>query len=53
MMYRSQVIGCGAFLPETILTNHDLAQKVDTSDEWIRERSGIEKRHVGQGLDLP
>ncbi|MBY0462208.1 MAG: ketoacyl-ACP synthase III [Alphaproteobacteria bacterium] len=46
MMYRSQVVGCGAFLPETILTNHDLAQKVDTSDEWIRERSGIEKRHV-------
>lgn len=46
MMYRSQVIGCGAFLPETVLTNHDLAQKVDTSDEWIRERSGIEKRHI-------
>lgn len=45
-MYRSQVIGCGAFLPETILTNHDLAKKIDTSDEWIRERSGIEKRHI-------
>lgn len=45
-MYRSQVIGCGAFLPETVLTNQDLAQKVDTSDEWIKERSGIEKRHI-------
>lgn len=44
--FRSQVIGCGGYLPETIVTNHDLAKKVDTTDEWIRERSGIEKRHV-------
>jgi 3-oxoacyl-[acyl-carrier-protein] synthase-3 len=45
-LFRSQVIGCGAYLPETALTNRDLAKIVDTSDEWIRERSGIEKRHV-------
>ncbi len=44
--FRSQVIGCGGYLPETIVTNHDLAKKVDTTDEWIRERSGIEKRHI-------
>lgn len=47
--FQSQVIGCGAYLPETIITNHELAKKVDTTDEWIRERSGIEKRHIVAG----
>ena len=42
--------GCGAFLPEKILTNSDLAKIVDTSDEWIRERTGIRERHIaGEG----
>ncbi len=45
-MIRSQVIGCGAYLPETVLTNAELAKRVDTSDEWIRERTGIRQRHV-------
>ena len=36
----SQIIGTGSYLPERIVTNHDLAQKVDTSDEWIVERDG-------------
>jgi 3-oxoacyl-[acyl-carrier-protein] synthase-3 len=40
------VIGCGAFLPSKVLTNHDLARMVDTSDEWITERTGIKQRHI-------
>jgi len=43
---RSHVIGCGAYLPKTILTNNDLAKRVDTSDEWIRTRTGIRERRV-------
>jgi 3-oxoacyl-[acyl-carrier-protein] synthase-3 len=43
---RSHVIGCGAYLPKAVLTNHDLAKRVDTSDEWIRTRTGIRERHV-------
>ncbi|HUO90587.1 MAG TPA: beta-ketoacyl-ACP synthase III [Rhizomicrobium sp.] len=45
-MIRSQIIGCGAYLPETVLTNHELAERIETSDEWIRERTGIRQRHV-------
>ena len=45
-MIRSRIIGSGAFLPETVLTNTDLAKRVDTSDEWIRERTGIRQRHI-------
>jgi len=43
---RSQVIGCGAYLPATVLTNRDLAKRVDTSDEWIRARTGIRERRI-------
>jgi 3-oxoacyl-[acyl-carrier-protein] synthase-3 len=43
---RSHVIGCGAYLPQTILTNAELAKRVDTSDEWIRTRTGIRQRHI-------
>jgi 3-oxoacyl-[acyl-carrier-protein] synthase-3 len=43
---RSQIVGCGAHLPKNILTNADVAKKVDTSDEWIRARTGIERRHI-------
>jgi 3-oxoacyl-[acyl-carrier-protein] synthase-3 len=43
---RSQIIGCGAYLPETVLTNHEIAERIDTSDEWIRERTGIRQRHI-------
>jgi len=42
----SRIIGTGGYLPEKILTNHDLEKMVDTSDEWIRERTGIEQRHI-------
>jgi 3-oxoacyl-[acyl-carrier-protein] synthase-3 len=43
---RSQVIGCGSFLPERVLTNVELAKMVDTSDEWIASRTGIRRRHI-------
>ncbi|HEV7228193.1 beta-ketoacyl-ACP synthase III [Brevundimonas sp.] len=42
---RSAVTGVGAFLPEQVVTNADLSQIVDTSDEWIVERTGIRQRH--------
>ena len=43
---RSVVLGCGAYLPKRILSNDDLARMVDTSDEWIVQRTGIRQRHV-------
>jgi 3-oxoacyl-[acyl-carrier-protein] synthase-3 len=43
---RSVVLGCGAYLPKRILTNAELAAKVDTSDEWIVQRTGIRQRHI-------
>jgi 3-oxoacyl-[acyl-carrier-protein] synthase-3 len=42
----SRIIGTGSYLPEKILTNHDLESMVDTSDEWIRTRTGITQRHI-------
>lgn len=45
---RSQVLGCGAFLPAKVLTNSELAKTVDTSDEWIRARTGIQRRHIAE-----
>jgi len=42
----SRIAGTGSYLPEKILTNHDLEKMVDTSDEWIVERTGIKKRHI-------
>ena len=47
-MIRSRIIGCGAYLPSNIVTNDDLAKKVETSDEWIRERTGIRQRHIAK-----
>jgi 3-oxoacyl-[acyl-carrier-protein] synthase-3 len=47
----SRIIGTGSYLPETVVTNFDLEKRMDTSDVWIRERTGIERRHtlpVGQ-----
>lgn len=41
------ITGWGRALPEKIVTNADLAKTIDTSDEWIRERTGIERRHIG------
>lgn len=46
MTYNPVITGSGSYLPEKILTNKDLEKKVDTSDEWIRTRSGIEQRRI-------
>ena len=42
----SRIAGTGSYLPEKIVTNADLERLVDTSDEWIRTRTGIKQRHV-------
>lgn len=44
-----KIIGTGSALPEKIVTNEDLAQMVETSDQWIRERTGIGSRHISTG----
>ena len=46
MSLRAVIRGCGAYLPEKILTNEELSTMVDTSDDWIRERTGIRERHI-------
>ena len=46
MAVRSQVIGCGAYLPERVMSNSELAAQVDTSDAWISKRTGIRQRHL-------
>jgi 3-oxoacyl-[acyl-carrier-protein] synthase III len=43
---RSVVLGCGAYLPEQVVTNAQLAARIDTSDEWIVQRTGIRERHI-------
>ena len=45
-MSYAKITGTGGYLPEKILTNADIAEMVDTSDEWIRSRTGIEERHI-------
>jgi len=45
-MINSRIAGTGRFLPERILTNADLEKMVDTTDEWIRTRTGVERRHI-------
>lgn len=49
---RSQITGVGAYLPENVLSNEDLAKKVDTTDEWIRKRTGIARRHIAADGEL-
>ena len=43
---RSQIAGCGSYLPERVITNEEMAKLVDTSDEWITSRTGIKRRHI-------
>ena len=45
-MRRARIVGTGSYLPATILSNAELAARVDTSDEWIVERTGIRQRHI-------
>lgn len=42
----SRIMGTGGYLPEKVLTNHDLEKMVETTDQWITERTGIKKRHI-------
>ena len=43
---RSIVLGCGSYLPERVVTNAELASQIDTSDDWIVQRTGIHQRHI-------
>jgi 3-oxoacyl-[acyl-carrier-protein] synthase III len=49
---RSVIRGVGAQLPKRVVTNDDLARRVDTSDAWIKERTGIEQRHIADEAEL-
>ncbi|MDR9456908.1 MAG: beta-ketoacyl-ACP synthase III [Salegentibacter sp.] len=44
-MFQSKIAGLGSYVPENVVTNDDLAKLMDTSDEWIQERTGIKERH--------
>ena len=48
----SRIAGTGSYLPAKVLTNDDLAKIVDTSDEWILERTGISQRHIAAEGEL-
>ena len=51
-MYHSKISGLGYYVPENIVTNEDLSKIMDTTDEWIQERTGIQqRRHVIRGED--
>ena len=52
MVARSLVTGCGAYLPSNAVTNDELAERVQTSDEWIRRRTGIRQRHIAAEGEL-
>lgn len=45
-MIYSKILSTGSYLPQQVMTNHDFAERMDTSDEWIRTRTGIEQRHI-------
>ena len=51
-MIRSVVLGCGSYLPSRVLTNTELAQTVDTTDEWIVQRTGIHERRIAAPGEL-
>ncbi len=48
MTIRAKIVGTGSFVPEKVLTNKDLEQIIDTSDEWITSRTGIRQRHIAR-----
>lgn len=51
-MYNSKIIGLGFYVPDQVVTNDDLSKRMDTNDQWIQERTGIqERRHVVKGTD--
>ena len=52
MTMRSVILGCGCYLPSRVLTNAELAKQVDTSDEWIVQRTGIHERRIAADGEL-
>ena len=52
LIRKSLVVGCGGYLPKNVVTNEDLAQRIDTSDAWIRKRTGIRQRHIAADGEL-
>ena len=52
MYFSSYILGCGSYLPKKILTNNDLSKKLDTSDEWIKSRTGINQRYIADKKQL-
>ena len=52
MQFSSYILGCGSYLPKKILTNNDLSKKLDTSDEWIKTRTGINQRYIADKKQL-
>lgn len=48
-MTYARIVGTGSYLPENVMTNQDMEKIVDTTDQWIRERTGIERRHISTG----
>jgi 3-oxoacyl-[acyl-carrier-protein] synthase-3 len=51
-LHRAVITGIGAYLPEQVVTNDDLSSRVDTTDAWIYERTGIRRRHVARDDEL-
>ena len=51
-MFRSQIAGCGGYLPERVVTNEELAARLDTSNAWIRQRTGIGERRLAAPGEL-
>jgi len=52
MVKRSRILGCGSYLPANVVSNRDLESRVDTSDEWIVQRTGIKSRHLAADGEL-
>ena len=52
MMSHNSILGCGSYLPDKIVTNHDLSKRLNTSDEWITTRTGIKQRHIANKNQL-
>ena len=52
MLLRSEIAGCGAYLPERVVGNEELASRLDTSDAWIRQRTGIAERRIAAPGEL-